>query len=176
VSNDFFDILGLPGSAIAEDDLRAAYQSARKLWFFRQFDPCYVLEAKTMLAKVDEAYRALRNPACQAAILRQRKAPRRSEGARVVYETAPQGEPRPSLPPIVNRPKVVRELVAWAEQLIHQSRQPFTDANRQALAAEAYKRGIPFADAEELVERIVNKVESQLIGVKVQRRAESQPG
>ena len=160
---ELFEALDLPVQAVSPDDLARAYRGARERWFFRQYDPRYAAEARARLARIDEAYKTLRDMGRQSAVVRQAKSEkriaRREAGppADSASATTSGGAPR-----IANRPRVVRDAVRRAEQMILQLGRPLNEAEIQQLARAGFEQGLEFADSVEIVERIARDLAGRL--------------
>ncbi|MBY0586432.1 J domain-containing protein [bacterium] len=154
-----FELLGLPISATKPDDLAVAYRAAREKWFLKQFEPLTMIEAHEKVRAIDEAYQALRDPRRQTALLREaHKRPRREND----WDTpSPDHSSAPSAPParVVNRSKIVRELLQQAREIISRTKQVLSDETKKSMTRQAFDEGLDFTDAEEIVERIVKEVE-----------------
>jgi curved DNA-binding protein CbpA len=166
-----YELLGLPISATKPEDLAAAYRAARQHWFLKQFEPQFMLEAHDRVQAIDQAYQALRDPRRQAAILREsHKRPRT-----VIHEESTNQEPTKEAtqppPRVVNRTKVVRNLLREAQAIIAQTKMPLTDDMKQRITREAFDAGLDYTDAEELTERIVREVEFNLRPRSTRRKA-----
>ncbi len=153
-----FELLGLPAKAVAPETLSAAYIKTRQEWFFRQFEPATMIAAHSKIRAIDEAYQALRDPRRQTALLREaHQKPRKpiSENTDNINSTAPAVEPVRS----VNRMKIVRELLRQAKDIVAKSKAPLGESTIEQMTRSAFDQGIDYADAEEIVERIVREVE-----------------
>jgi hypothetical protein len=162
VRQDLFEILNLPQKPIDLDGLTAAYRDVRKLWFFRQYDPEYLIEAREHLEQIDEAFQSLKDPKRQGLILRELQARKRSDTkpVPVVDAAAPSHEAiHDDVPPAINRSKIVRQLLREAEDMVSQTRRPLSSVQQESLRQKAYEMGLPFDDAEEVIPRIVRQVE-----------------
>lgn len=159
---DWFDILNLPARPINLDGLTSAYREVRKLWFFRQYDPEYLLEAHEHLEQIDEAFQTLKDPKRQALIVRELQAKKRcdTKPVPVVDSAVPLHQTiQDDVPPAINRSKIVRQLLREAEDIVSQTHRPLTTAQQESLRQKAYEMGLPFDDAEEVIPRIVRQVE-----------------
>lgn len=160
VLDNVFKTLGLPVGPVEPEPLADAYRRARKTWFLRQYDPEYMIEAREQLHKIDEAYRMLRDTRRQAAIVRGMTSDRRidwqksNQDAEDVTQT-PVMEP---IPPAVNRSKVVRQLLKEAEEIVASTKGQLTESHCSTLRRQAYDLGLSFADAEDVVQRITERV------------------
>lgn len=156
-----FNLLGLPLRKVEPEELAEAYQSARRLWFFRQFDPEYLLEAADELAKVDEAYRLLKDPRRQAILLRQSLKPKPTKAPRMIDErTEDQPREAGSRPP-VHRPRLARQLLMAAEKVVEKTGHALNTDERKQLTRIAYEAGLAYADAQQFVEKIAAKVDPE---------------
>jgi curved DNA-binding protein CbpA len=159
-----FDVLGLPARLTATEELTAAYVSARREWFSKQFDPETMLVAHEKIVAIDEAYQSLRDTRRQSAILREtRKRPRPAGAEPSTGPARESSPPSPEMPRVVNRSKIVRELLRQAQQLVSKTKVPLADDIKAQMTRSAFDQGVDFTDAEEIVDRIAREVE---IGVR----------
>jgi len=159
---DFFEILNLPVRPIDLDGLTSAYRDVRKLWFFRQYDPEFLLEAREHLEQIDDAFQTLKDPKRQALIVRELQTKKRADSKPipVVDANLPVRESvHDDIPPAINRSKIVRQLLRDAEDMVAQTHRALTAAQQESLRRKAYELGLPFDDAEEVIPRIVRQVE-----------------
>lgn len=160
---ELFEALDLPIQAVSQDDLSRAYQKARERWFFRQYDPQYAAEARERLARIDEAYKTLRDVGRQSAVVRQAKSERRI--ARREAGLPADSEPSATsggAPRIAHRPRVVREALRRTEQMILQLGRPLNESEIRQLARAGFEQGLDFADSVQIVERIARDLARRL--------------
>jgi hypothetical protein len=157
-----FELLGLPAASVNSETLSAAYLKTRQEWFFKQFEPATMIVAHSKIRAIDEAYQALRDPRRQTALLREaHKKPRPIATDECCHSTTAD----PTLEPtrLVNRMKIVRDLLRQAKDVVARSKAPLGQSTIEQMTRSAFDQGIDYADAEEIVERIVREVE---IGVR----------
>ena len=160
--NDSFEILQIPPKPIDAVSLAAAYRNVRTIWFFRQYDPEYLLEARERLEKIDEAYHNLKDPKRQALLVREVQLKRRGDAKHAPSSEviAASQHPVPNdIPPAIDRSKIVRQLLREAEAIVLNTHRPLTTADKEMLHRKAYQMGLAFDDAEEVIPRIAQQVE-----------------
>lgn len=155
---EFFEVLGLPLEPVAPAELTKSYEKLREQWFFRQYEPEHLVEAKGMLDQIDNAYRQLKEPRRQEVLLREAKSERRHEKPQTVIRELDDTGTTTTKPTALNRSKVVRELVKVAEEIVKRTGRPVEPEERQILTRVAFREGLDYVDAEETVERIAEQV------------------
>ena len=160
--HDLFELLQLPVKPINANDLTAAYRDARKVWFFRQYDPEYLIEAREQLEHIDEAYQTLKDPKKQALLVRELQVKTRGTTRHVPTTDSAissREEDQEDVPPAINRSKIVRQLLREAEDIVSRTHKPLTTAEQETLKRKAYELGLPFDDTDEVIPRITRQVE-----------------
>lgn len=178
MADECFSLLGLAVQPTDSETLLRAYQVARQVWFFRQFEPEYLLEAREKLEKIDEAYRSLKDPRRQSAVIRQIKAKTRSAANPGVAIAEPAVPPRPEPPakPLANRPLLARQLLRHAEEIVARTGETLSTADIKQMRETAVLAGLSHADAEELVERVARQAELIVRPLSLQPRGERTSG
>lgn len=165
---ELFESLELPVQPVSEEDLAKAYHAARRTWFFRQYQPEFVLEARDRLAKIEEAYLTLHDPKRQSTLVRDAKAERRTARREAGLPTdsgtttSSGGGPR-----LTNRPRVVREMLRSAEQIVARAGRPMSAEEVQQLARTGFEQGLDFAESMQIVERIARDLAGKFPGTRL---------
>lgn len=155
-NSEYFTLLELPIEAVASDALDIAYQKARRTWFFRQYDPEHMLQARQKIDMVEAAYQALRDPRRQVAIVREAKSEqsqsqRRTKASHTGKRPAVDGAVTPL------RTKIVRDMLRAADDLKASQGGRLSEEDVARLARAGFDQGLDYADALEVADRILHR-------------------
>lgn len=160
MSEEYFEILGLPVKSIEAERLRDVYKEQRTRWFLRQFVPEYLTQARLRLKQLDDAYEVLRDPRRQKAILRELKHRQRASELKrdaIDPDTLPLREGTVEPIASVHRPKVIRKLVQIAEMLVHRRQRSMSEEEIKTLTRIGFKMGLEYPDSMQLVKQIAEE-------------------
>lgn len=154
-----FEVLGLPTQKVDPVTVEKAYRRERQTWFLRQFEPTWSIHARDRLRAIDEAFKLLKDPRRQAALLREIQSQRRQAERTMPAPDAlsPPSSTNEHPGNQISRAKIVRKLLITAELIVGQSGRPLTAKEQAQLIREGFRLGLDFTDAESIVANIAQR-------------------
>ena len=159
---NYFESLGLPLEPIEPAVLDRVYKHLKQEWFLRQYVPEHAVEARDRLSQLEEAYRALRDPRRQAALLRDLRYRLRAKERAAQDPTLSGWRPPPEEPEegprAVPRAQLVQKLLRVTELIVLRSRRPLGADEKTTLVRIAFRMGLDYPDAQQIVDQIAERV------------------